>query len=228
MSISAKPAYFRHYISGLLPAIYPPIQAWYSEFYFFFPFPVSSFSFSFFSLSFFSFSSSSKFSNASFASTFPSYSTSSTHFLTIKSLHIANPVITRTVPVLSTLFIMPHIVMRAIRFSSGVTRLWRSCYYQVWSVGYWGPVEWYGIVTSKSGLTQYISASRDSRIINSNITVRTWMTASKIEISLVVRKTLKPAATSGVTCSNAALIWREYGRPILCSVGLRVVWPAVN
>lgn len=41
------------------------------------------------------------------------------------------------------------------------------------------------------------------------------MIARMIDIFLVVRRTLKPAATSGVTCSKAALISREYGMPIV-------------
>lgn len=40
------------------------------------------------------------------------------------------------------------------------------------------------------------------------------MIASSIEMSFIVRRTLKPAPTRGVTCSNAALISREYGMPI--------------
>jgi hypothetical protein len=63
--------------------------------------------------------------------------------------------------------------------------------------------------TSRSGFTQYNTAINASNMANNKTTVKTCIIANKIEISLVVRKTLYPAATSGVTCSNAALIWRE-------------------
>lgn len=56
---------------------------------------------------------------------------------------------------------------------------------------------------------------RASRIRPKNRTVRTWIMARTIEMFLVVRRTLNPAATSGVTCSKAALISREYGMPIV-------------
>jgi hypothetical protein len=63
--------------------------------------------------------------------------------------------------------------------------------------------------TSKSGFTQYSNATNPTKISPNKTTVKTCMTANKIEISRVVRRTLNPAATSGVTCSKAALIWRE-------------------
>ena len=48
-----------------------------------------------------------------------------------------------------------------------------------------------------------------------NRTVRTWMMARIMLMFFVVRRTLKPAATRGVTCSKAALISREYGIPMV-------------
>jgi hypothetical protein len=73
----------------------------------------------------------------------------------------------------------------------------------------------FGVRTSRSGFTVYSSAMRASNIRPRNSTVSTWIIARMIEMFLVVRRTLKPAATSGVTCSNAALISREYGIPIV-------------
>jgi hypothetical protein len=46
---------------------------------------------------------------------------------------------------------------------------------------------------------------RVNRISPPKKTFRTWIMASKMEMSRVVRSTLKPAATRGVTWSNAAL-----------------------
>jgi len=44
---------------------------------------------------------------------------------------------------------------------------------------------------------------------SSSHTVSTWITARRRLMSRVVRRTWNPAATRGVTCSKAALIWRE-------------------
>jgi hypothetical protein len=79
------------------------------------------------------------------------------------------------------------------------------------------------VFTSMSGLQMMSSRIKVPRIAARNPTVRTWMMASKMDMFFVVRSTWKPAATSGVTCSKAALISREYGIPIVAArVGLGV------
>ncbi len=47
------------------------------------------------------------------------------------------------------------------------------------------------------------------------IAVSTWIAASRKVMFFVVWRTLKPAATSGVTWSKARLIFLEYGMPIV-------------
>lgn len=88
---------------------------------------------------------------------------------------------------------------------------------KVRDVDNWYPPKSYEIVllTSRSGFTEYRSRIRASRMRNKKNTVRTCMTARSMLIFFVVRRTLKPAATRGVTCSKAAFISREYGMPML-------------
>lgn len=76
------------------------------------------------------------------------------------------------------------------------------------------------IPTSRSGFTVYSKAIRANKIRPRSRTVRTWIIARMIEIFFVVRRTWNPAATSGVTCSKAALISREYGMPIVNEIAV--------
>jgi hypothetical protein len=125
-----------------------------------------------------------------------------------------------------TLLRTDHIVILAKYLSQGVTMAFLSSWYVSVSMSTLSSdlrgQEKRGYLehTSKSGFTQYKSANSATRIRPRKNTVKTWMMASRMEISRVVRRTWKPAATRGVTCSKAALIWREYGIPILRGGGV--------
>lgn len=68
----------------------------------------------------------------------------------------------------------------------------------------------------KSGFTVHINPVRASSMALRNTHVSTWMTASRIDMFLVVCRTSNPAATSGVTWLKALSISLEYGMPMLC------------